>query len=304
MMREFPPVLRDLLLDPNRALTPAEQKIQRILLADYPTSGLDSASGIARRAGVSNPTVTRFVMRLGFSGVAAFQAQLLTEVEARLRSPLEMMGATPAGSGNPVPDYFRSVTQAMERSAMVTPPQAYDHAARLVMEARGQVLLAGGRFSRHVAGMLAGYLMQFRPRVRETGPLSVAAFDRLIDLGKRDVVIVMDYRRYQLDVDRFATQAAGRGARIVLFTDSFRSPVARLAEVVLTADTEVASPYDSLTPAVAQIEVLVACVLASLSPAGRSRIEALEDIRHTNAVTLDSRSSPAPPGHDAEEPEP
>jgi DNA-binding MurR/RpiR family transcriptional regulator len=300
MSEVSPTPLRDMLLDPSLALTPAEEKIQRILLADYPTSGLDSASGIARRAGVSNPTVVRFVMKLGFSGVAAFQARLLTEVEARLRSPLEMMGAAPPGGGTPVPDYFRSVVQAVDRSATTTPPQAYDHAARLVMEARGHVRLIGGRFSRHVAGMLAGYLMQFRPRVQETGPLSVAAFDGLVDLGKHDLLIVMDYRRYQLDVDRFATQAAGRGARIVLFTDSFRSPVARLAEVVLTADTEVASPYDSLTPAVVQIEALVACIVATLPPAGRARIAAVEDIRHSNAVTLDSRSGSSPPGPTAE----
>src|SRR3546814_5594240 len=84
--------IRDI-LDGDATLTPSEQKIARVLLADYPVSGLGTQSSLARRAGVSDPTVVRFVAKLGFDGFTEFQASLLDEVEDRLRSPLMMIEA-------------------------------------------------------------------------------------------------------------------------------------------------------------------------------------------------------------------
>src|SRR5687768_18516279 len=73
--------IREVLMHPGLALTPSEEKIVQLLLTDYPTSGLGSASSLARRAGVSDPTVVRLVMKLGYEGFPDFQAKLLAEVE-------------------------------------------------------------------------------------------------------------------------------------------------------------------------------------------------------------------------------
>jgi DNA-binding MurR/RpiR family transcriptional regulator len=282
--------IRELLMQSALAFTPSEEKIVQLLLTDYPTSGLGSASSLARRAGVSDPTVVRLVMKLGYEGFPDFQAKLLAEVEARLHSPLLMMEAKrPSGSNDhAILSYLGSVAAALQKSTAATPPRSYERAARLIMEAKGNVLLVGGRFSRHIAGMLAGYLLQFRPGVRDIGVLSPTDFDSLVDLGRRDVLIVFDYRRYQLDVISFATQAAKLGVRLVLFTDQWRSPVADFAELTIVSPLEVASPFDTMAPATAQIEALVATILSTLGEDERRRIERLEDVRHANAVTLDS----------------
>src|SRR5690606_34042948 len=113
------------------------------------------------------------------------------------------------------------------------------------------------------------------------------AFDILADLGRKDVLVVFDYRRYQLDVIAFARQAAARGMRILLFTDQWLSPLAEHAEVTMISPLDVASPYDTLVPALAQVEALVARILSTLGEDARARIERLEDVRHANAVTLD-----------------
>lgn len=292
--------IRDLLMQQDQAFTPSEEKIVRLLLADYPTSGLGTASNLARRAGVSDPTVVRLVMKLGYAGFPDFQARLLAEVESRLHSPLLMMEARrPSGSeDNAILSYLGSVGAAIEKSSTLTSLQSYDRAARLLMEAKGEVVLLGGRFSRHVAGMLASYLLQFRHGIRDLGMISAQAFDTLADLGRKDVLVVFDYRRYQLDVMAYARQAAARGVRIVLFTDPWLSPIADIAEIAIVSPLDVASPYDTLAPAVAQMEALVAHILSTLGDDARARIERLEEVRHANAVTLDSTSSNAagPPG--------
>ncbi|RVA65166.1 MurR/RpiR family transcriptional regulator, partial [Mesorhizobium sp. M7A.F.Ca.CA.001.08.2.1] len=177
--------IRDVLMRGDLALTPSEEKIVRLLLTDYPTSGLGTASSLARRAGVSDPTVVRLVMKLGYEGFPDFQARLLAEVEARLHSPLLMMEAKRQSGSNDsaVLAYLDSVTTALQKATAATPVQTYERAARLLMEAKGEIVLVGGRFSRHIAGMLAGYLVQFRSGVRDLGVLSPQIFDTLADLG-------------------------------------------------------------------------------------------------------------------------
>ncbi|MET3792353.1 MurR/RpiR family transcriptional regulator [Aquamicrobium terrae] len=296
--------IREILMRQDLSLTPSEEKIVRLLLAEYPTSGLGTATSLAKRTGVSDPTVVRLMMKLGFEGFPDFQSKLLAEVESRLHSPLLMMESKRFGRSNDnvVLAYLDSVGEVVDKSASITPLQSYDRATRLLMEARGDVVMLGGRFSRYLAGMFAGYLVQFRPNVRDLGVVSAQTLDTLADLGRKDVLVVFDYRRYQLDVVAYARQAAARGVRILLFTDQWLSPIADLAEVTIVSPLEVASPYDTLVPALAQMEALVARILSTLGDDARARIETLEEVRHANSVTLDSDSQESGVGSARREP--
>lgn len=290
--------IRDDLMRRDLALTPSEEKIVRLLLTDYPGAGLGSASSLARRAGVSDPTVVRLAVKLGFEGFPDFQRHLLAEVEAKLQSPLLMMEAKKPNVDEvslegPAIAYMRSVADCIDKALMTTPSATYENAARAVMETKGRVYLLGGRYSRYVAGMLAGYLAQLRPNTMHVEALSAQEFDLLIDLGKRDLLIVFDYRRYQFDVIEFASRAARRGVRILLFTDPWLSPIAEHAEVTLVCPLEVRSPYDTMAPAVAQIEAFIAHILSSMTERTRKRIEELESIRREASVTFDNALAPA-----------
>lgn len=290
--------IRELLLNSEMSLTPSEERIVQVLLTDYPTAGLGSATSLAKRAGVSDPTVVRLAVKLGFEGFPAFQQKLLAEVEARLQSPLHMMEAKrrhleALGAAGPANGYLHSVAGCMTRALTSVPAGTYERAARLILETKGQVALVGGRFSQHIAGMLAGYLAQLRSGIRPVGVLSPQQFDMLIDLGKRDLLIVFDYRRYQLNVIAFAEQAAARGVRVLLFTDPWLSPICHHAELTLVSPVEVDSPYDTMAPAVAQMEALIAQMLADMDEQTRNRIEELEQIRLQASITLDNARSVA-----------
>lgn len=278
--------IREKLTAGSLSLTPAEAKIAQALLGDYPLSGLGSQANLAKRAHVSDPAVARFAVKLGFASFAAFQASLLEEVEARLRSPLMMVEAKlkKGDDRSVVKSYLDSVVTLAESAAESAVSSTYERAVDLIMDAR-QVRVLGGRFSRHVAAMLAGYLVQFRGGVSGLGALSAESFDMLIDFSKRDVIVVFDYRRYQANVVDFARQASERGVRLILFTDAWLSPISEFADLTLTCPVEVDSPYDSLVGAVAQMEALVAQVVARESGA-MSRMEDLEQVRSRNRVSL------------------
>lgn len=293
--------IRDILLSPGLSLTPSEERIVQLLLADYPTLGLGTATNLAKKAGVSDATVVRLAVKLGFDGFPDLQRKLLAEVEARLHSPLLMMETKrPTGGEAMIAEsYLHAVSEAIGRTIGATPGATYERAARLVLETKGRVALLGGRFSRHLAGMLSGYLMQMRPGVMDLGAISAQSFDILLDLGKKDLLIVFDYRRYQADVVSFARQAAAQGVSIILFTDLWLSPIAEQAELTIICPLEVPSPYDTMAPAMAQVEALATQILASIDEPTRKRIERVEKIRRDNGVTLDTDQTGAlPPARD------
>src|SRR3954468_907878 len=82
-------------------LSKSERKVARTLLSGPPTIGLESVSQFAARAGVSGPTVSRFVSRLGFDNYAAFQQALLEDLSARVLSPIDVYRSHVAASDHP-----------------------------------------------------------------------------------------------------------------------------------------------------------------------------------------------------------
>ncbi|KAB0732398.1 MurR/RpiR family transcriptional regulator, partial [Pseudomonas aeruginosa] len=73
--------LKQRLASPPAELTPAERKVVRALLDDYPRLGLGPMTRLARHAGVSDPTIMRLVKKLGFAGYGDFQEALLADVD-------------------------------------------------------------------------------------------------------------------------------------------------------------------------------------------------------------------------------
>jgi DNA-binding MurR/RpiR family transcriptional regulator len=53
---------------------------------------------------------------------------------------------------------------------------------------------------------------------------SGVAADRIADFGKKDVLVVYDFRRYQADTLGFAAASAKRGARCAVYR-SWLSPI-------------------------------------------------------------------------------
>jgi len=63
--------IRDTLTRKDFGLTRSEAKIAQVLLDEYPISGLGTATALAKRAGVSDPTVIRLGAKIGFDGLIA-----------------------------------------------------------------------------------------------------------------------------------------------------------------------------------------------------------------------------------------
>jgi DNA-binding MurR/RpiR family transcriptional regulator len=254
-------------------LTPAERRVARALMADYPVAGLGPVAKLAAAAGVSAPTVVRLVTKLSFDGYAEFQQSLKAEVSARLSSPLEMHALRHTAEPEDVLARTEQVMCDAIRSSFATLPAAeFDHAVQLLSETRRPVTLIGGRFSTTLAEYLGGHLQMLRPGVTIAPAAGADRTNALLDVTKRDVLAVFDYRRYQHDTARLAGIAKQHRAAIIAFTDPYMSPIAAQADVILTSSLQSPSAFGAMTPSLALVEAVIAAVVIRLGESARSRM--------------------------------
>ncbi|MGW7029763.1 MurR/RpiR family transcriptional regulator [Streptomyces xanthophaeus] len=266
-------------------VSPAERKVARVLLAGYPSAGFETMAVLAERAAVSAPTVLRFINRLGYRGFPDFQAALREELDVRNASPLSLYEATDYGRIKGGPNEDVSLLQrgsnvfssAVAQTLAELPPHDLEHATRLLSDSKRRITLAGGRFTNLFAQYLGLHLMQLRDDVRFLPDRDVERTAVFTALHRRDIFVVFDYRRYEQDKLAMAELVQAQGGKVILFTDTWLSPAATHAEVVLPSQVAAPSPYDSLVPTLAVIETVVAGVLTALGENAHQRMRQGED---------------------------
>jgi len=257
-------------------LTPNERRAAHRLLAEYPMAGLDTAARFGEAAGVSAPTVLRMIAKLGFSSYGAFQDGLKQELAAQRATPLTKGGIRPAG--DPLDAFALAAIANLRATAENVPREEFDAAVRLIADPRRPLHVLGGRFTDAIAAYMAAHLRVLRPHVQHIEGQPAAWFDRLLDIGKQDVIVLFDIRRYSDDLVVFAERAARQGARIILITDPWLSPISKVARHVLPAHVPAPSVWDSSAGLLLLAEALTAAV-AEQSRVARDRLEALERLR-------------------------
>src|SRR5215475_6561626 len=247
-------------------LTPAERKVARALLAEYPVRGLQPVAKLAATAGVSAPTVIRLVSKLSFDSYAGFQLSLKSEVSARLSSPLTVHAGRSAARhhGDVLSQADHVFCDGIKTSFARLPRSEFEHAIRLLADPRRSVTMIGGRFSWMLAEYLAANLRMLRSDVHVVASVGADRTSTLLDVGRRDVLVAFDYRRYQHDTVKAAAMAKERGATLIAFTDPYLSPLAAHADVILISSVQSPSPFDALTPAVALVEAVIAALVDRL----------------------------------------
>lgn len=261
-----------------REMTPAERRVARTLLQTYPTAGLESLPQLAESAGVTGPTVLRFVRKIGFEGYPDFQRSLRKEVQARsegLSSLYETKGATQDD------DVLRRTQEASMRAldatlAASSLEEDLAHVVALLCDLKRRIWFVGGRFSQLAAAYLCLQLQMLRHGCMMIGEAPEQRMLGSLDVSRRDVVCLFDFRRYQRDTIAAGKAAADQGAAVLVFTDPWLSPAVEYGRHVLISHGDSASPFDSMLGAFALTELITAKAVVALGEAGRSRVADLE----------------------------
>ena len=264
-------------------LTAAERKLMSALFANYPMAGLGSITDFAREAEVSTPSVLRLAKKLGFAGFPALQEELRSELSAQLQNPITKheRWAADAPDTHILNKFATAAMENLSGSLKLMDHRAFDAVVALLADRKRGIHIAGGRITGAIAGYLATHLQMARPGVGLLPAAHASWPQYLLDIGKQDVILFFDIRRYDARMLDLAASARERGAKIVLITDQWISPIARLAVHSLPLRIEAPSSWDSNIVPLFVAEALVAATVNASWRETEARIAELEAISDT-----------------------
>ncbi|YBV96573.1 MurR/RpiR family transcriptional regulator [Phyllobacteriaceae bacterium JZ32] len=261
------------------SMSTSERRAAQTLIAHYPLIGLKTVADFSAQAGVSSPTILRFVARLGFSSYPGFQAALQEELAAQIQSPLTRNLAPQSARPQSAFAQVDATLDNIRESFSHLPETQIAEIVAMLGRQRSCIHLVGGRFTDPIARYMAAHLQIIRADVFHLEGQESNWRDRLIDMGKRDVLVIFDIRRYQESLIRLAEKAQARGVEIVLLTDQWLSPIARVARHVIAGRTGVPSAWDSTAALFVIAETLIAEVTRHTEETASKRIREMEELR-------------------------
>ncbi|MCU0539097.1 MAG: MurR/RpiR family transcriptional regulator [Desulfobacterales bacterium] len=260
-------------------LTPAQRKLFDYILDHDEEAVFLNIHELSERVGISVATVVRLSRALGFKGFPEFQQQLRRLFKEKLTTiaRLEKSGAGEAGDGRILLDVMRrdidNITETMNQVAT-------DDFRRFVdaLNTAERIVIVGLR-SAHSLAVFMGVALEFLQReVWIARPGIGDMWDRMFRLSTGDVVVGISFPRYTRETVQALAYAKRRSIRALAITDSPVSPLARHADVVLTARCKMDSFVESFTAPLSLINAVVTAVGLCRKQETLSGLKQLEEL--------------------------
>ncbi|WP_233416817.1 MurR/RpiR family transcriptional regulator [Halovulum marinum] len=264
------------------SLSPAERKVGATVLADVPRAAEESIAKLARRAEVSEPTVTRFCRAIGCKGLREFKlklAQSLVVGEIYLNAEAE-----PSPPDADIPGYWKPVLGdahgALREVERQISPAAIRTAAQAIAGARQVVTFGLGGSAAILAEEARFRLFRYGVNV-SCCPEAYFMRMKAATLGPEDVVIAFSGSGRTVELIEAVGLSRDYGATTIAVTAT-ATPLAEAVDHPLTVS--VAETRDTLTPTsvryayLAVTDLLSAATGYALGPKAR---ESLRRIKYT-----------------------
>ena len=273
---------RNLLRDIEERM-PSFSKSQKIIsayiLENYDKAAYMTASKLGAVVKVSESTVVRFAIELGFEGYPEFQHSLQEIVRTRLTS-FQRMEVTDSliGDGDVLNKVLMSDVDKIRRTLEDIDREAFDAAVDKIVNAR-DIYVIGIGSSSTLALMLNLNLRMIFDNVRLIQASSASEiYEQIMNIGKGDVLIAVSFPRYSKKAVNAVSYAGKSGADVIALTDSSASPIAPYAHQALYAKSDMASFADSLVAPLSVINALVVAVSRKKKEELKVRLHQLEKI--------------------------
>lgn len=250
-------------------LTPTQRRVLGTLLEHAARAPYLSASELAALAGVSQPSVSRLAVVLGFDGYAA------------LRDALRATTSAPPGERSGADSRRQAVEKESERllrcAARLPAGSAWEEMGAALVRSEPLVVV-GVRASRYLAGYLAYLARKIHPAVVDVdgGPTSTEAVTSARESGATAAVVVAMPRYPQITIDLL--RCLGElGYRVLLVSDEVMPPVpGRPAEWHLAVPVGTELTFDSHPAALVVLGLVLEAMCNAAPQAAERRLERLD----------------------------
>ena len=256
-----------------------QRQIARYLLAHYDKAAYMTAAKLGSEVSVSESTVVRFVMELGYAGYPDFQKALQELIRTKLTS-FQRMEVTNhlIGDGDVLEKVLMTNVENIRATMESISRTAFREAVDAIVKARN-VYIIGVRSSAMLANFLSYSLQMTFDNVRLIDTAAGGElFQQIMSLGEGDVMVAISFPRYSKRIIKAVEFARRAGADVIALTDSAESPIAHSAQQVLIAQSDMASYVDSLVAPLSLINALVVAVSRAREDEVRERLQKLEHI--------------------------
>lgn len=237
-----------------------------------------TATKLGEVTGVSESTVVRFAIELGYKGYPDLQKALKNLVKNKLTSVQRIDASDTLIGQDVISAVMTNDIENLKHSVEMLDRNEFERASELIANAKS-VYIVGVRSS----SMLANLLYYYLDLIMENVHLVMTAgtgeiYEQLRRIGEDDVIVGITFPRYSartVDCLKFASKC---GAKIVAVTDNENSPVSSVANHVLYVKSDMASFVDSLVAPLSVINALIVSVGRRKKDSLKQTFKRLEEI--------------------------
>ena len=276
----------DRLNQSGKRLSKGHRKIAQYIVEHYDKAVFMTASRLGVSVGVSESAVVRFAAAMGDEGYPQLQRSLQELVSHRLTANQRFEMATELDPSAALTTVLKSDMQNLRNTLEQVEQQVFDEVVQRLLNANA-VYVMGLRSAAPLAQFMGYYLNYIFDNVHLVSSGATDVFEEIIKLRENDVLIGISFPRYStrtLEAMRFAKRC---GAQVVAITDGPMSPLAEIADLSLTARTDMASFVDSLAAPLSLINALLVTLGLHRKQALSQHFKQLESIWETYEVYLE-----------------
>ena len=262
----------------GKPLSKGQKRIAEYISCHYEKAVSMTAVMLGRQCGVSESTVVRFAMALGYEGYPEMQEKLRSMVRQRLTAEQRVGMMEETDRREVVSTVLKNDLQNLRKTMDELRPQDFDMAVECILAAR-RLYIMGLRSSAPLAMFLYHYLHQIFDEVVLVQNLTGDVFEEIDRIQKGDVLFART-----LECMRFARQ---HGAQVIGMTDGVMSPLREESDICLCAHTDMSGFVDSLAAPLSLINALIVSLGMSRRTELSEHFKRLEGIWNAHSVYID-----------------
>ena len=255
-----------------------QRRIAQFIKESYDKAAFMTASKLGKAVGVSESTVVRFAVELGYDGYPSMQKAMQEMVVNRLTSVQRLEVAHDRiGSQDVVSMVLHADMEKLRQTGETLDRKEFLAAVDAILGAK-RVYILGVRSAATLANFLGYYLNYMFRNVRIVTASGVSEmFEQIVGVGPEDVVVAFSFPRYSSSTAKGAQYCRSTGAKVIGVTDSRLSPLGTNCDHVLQTKSDMVSLVDSL---VAPLSVVNALIVAVASKREQQLAKTFDELEH------------------------
>ena len=235
-----------------------QRLIAKYITESYDKAAFMTANRLGKTVGVSESTVVRFAVDLGFDGYPSMQKAMQEMVMNRLTSVQRLEVASDRiGSQDVVSMVVHSDMEKLRQTGETISREDFAAAVQAILKAK-RIFILGVRSAAPLADFLGYYLNYMFQNVHViTNSGTSEMFEKIVGINESDVAIAFSFPRYSAATSKGAQYCRSTGATVIGITDNIMSPLGQCSDHVLVAKSDMVSLVDSLVAPLSLVNALI-----------------------------------------------